>query len=110
MLRIEKEKTTMLFGSIISSPRDILSPVQALELANVYLENASKARDPYVAMVLCHDTEVSLSQAARGSKRIEVQVVRKGIATAYDNLGRLLDSHGHHDEAQAFYKKAGKLG
>jgi hypothetical protein len=100
----------MLFGSIISSPRDVLSPVQALELANIYLENASKARDPYLALVLCHDTEVSLSQATKGSKRVEVQLVCRGIATAYESLGRLLDSQGHHDEAQACYKKAGKLG
>jgi hypothetical protein len=100
----------MLFGSIISSPRDILSPLQALELANVYLENASKTNDPFLALVLCHDTEVSLSQAKKASKGIVVQVMRKGMATAYDNLGRLLDSHGHRDEAQAFYMKAEKLG
>jgi len=100
----------MLFGSIISSPRDILSPMQALELANVYLENAFKAKDPFIALALGHDTEVSLSQAKKASKGIEVQAIRKGIATAYDNLGRLLDRHDHHDEAQAFYKKAGKPG
>jgi len=100
----------MLFGGIISSPRDILSPMQALELANVYLQNASKAKDPYISLVLCHDTEISLSQARRGSKRIDVQVVREGIAIAYDNLGRLLESRGRRDEAQACYKKAEKLG
>jgi hypothetical protein len=84
--------------------------MQALELANVYLANAFKAKDPFIALVLGHDTELSLSQAKKATKGIEVQVMRKGIATAYDNLGRLLDSHGHLDEAQAFYKKAGKLG
>ncbi|KAK3807050.1 MAG: hypothetical protein J3Q66DRAFT_374914 [Benniella sp.] len=99
----------MLFGSIISSPRDILSPMQALELANVYLEKASKSNDPFLALVLCHDTEVSLSQAKKTSKGIEVQVMREGMASAYDNLGGLLTRHGRRDEAQAFYKKAEKL-
>ncbi|KAK3805029.1 MAG: hypothetical protein J3Q66DRAFT_407918 [Benniella sp.] len=62
------------------------------------------------ALVLCHDTEVSLSQVKKASKGIDVQVMREGVATAYDKLGRLLDRHGRRDEAQAFYKKAGKLG
>jgi hypothetical protein len=100
----------MLFGGIISSPRDILTPVQALELANVYLENAFKATDPYVALILGHDTEVSLSQAKGASKRYELQVVREGVATAYVKLGKLLDTHGRHDEAQACYKKGEKHG
>ncbi|KAF9347048.1 hypothetical protein BGX34_003442, partial [Mortierella sp. NVP85] len=100
----------MLFGSIISSPRDILLPTQALELANIYLENARKATDPYIALVLCHDTEVSLSQAKGASKRHELQVVREGVSTAYVKLGRLLDAHGRRDEAQACYRKGEKLG
>jgi len=99
----------MLFGSIVSSPRDVLSPTQALELANAYLEKASKANDPYIALILCHDTEVSLSQAAKGSKRFEVQGVHDGIATAYVSLGKLLDNRGRRSEAQACYKKAEKL-
>jgi hypothetical protein len=99
----------MLFGSIVSSPRDVLTPTQALELANDYLEKASKAHDPYIALILCHDTEVSLSQAARGSKRFDVQGVHEGIATAYASLGRLLDNRGRRNEAQACYKKAVKL-
>jgi hypothetical protein len=36
--------------------------------------------------------------------------VRKGIATAYVQLGSLLKSRSLHDEAEAFYKKAEKLG
>jgi len=100
----------MLFGTIISSQRDILSPTQALELANIYLDNARKTTDPYVALALCHDTEVTLSQVARGSKRVKVPVVREGIATAYVQLGWLLKSRRLHDEAEAFYKKAEKLG
>jgi hypothetical protein len=100
----------MLFGSIIASPREVLSPTQALELANIYLDNARKTTDPYIALTLCHDTEVTLSQAVRGSKRLAIPVVRKGIATAYAQLGWLLKSRSLHGEAEAFYKKAEKLG
>jgi hypothetical protein len=99
----------MLFGNTISSPRDVLTPTQALELANAYLEKASKAHDPYIALILCHDTEVSLSQAAKGSKRFEVQGVHEDIASAYVSLGRLLDTRGRRSEAQVCYKKADKL-
>jgi tetratricopeptide (TPR) repeat protein len=99
----------MKFGSIVSSPREVLSPTQALELANTYLEKALKANDPYIALILCHDTEVSLSQAARSSKRFEVQGVHEDIASAYVSLGRLLDNRGRRSEAQACYKKAEKL-
>jgi len=100
----------MLFGSIISSPREVLSPTQALELANIYLDNARKTTDLCIALALCHDTEASLSQAVRSSKRLKIPVVRKGIATAYAQLGWLLKNRSLHDEAEAFYKKAEKLG
>ncbi|KAK3806991.1 MAG: hypothetical protein J3Q66DRAFT_418720 [Benniella sp.] len=96
----------MLFGSILSSSLDGLLPEQALQLANVYLDNAHKATDIHIALVLCHDTEVSLSQAKKSFKRMKAPDVRPGIATAYDKLGELLDSHRLHDEAEAFRKKA----
>ncbi|KAI8347463.1 hypothetical protein B0O80DRAFT_490603, partial [Mortierella sp. GBAus27b] len=99
----------MVFG-FISSPRDILSPLQALELAKVYLESAIKAKDHYIALVLCHDTEASLSQARKGSKGVEIQTMREEIIAAYMKLGDLLDSRGHRDKAQASYKRAEKLG
>jgi len=100
----------MLFGTIISSPRERLLPEQGLELASIYLDNARKATDPYIALMLCHDTEVSLSQAKKVSKHLKVRAVREGIATAYDKLARVLDSHDHREEAQSFYKKAEELG
>lgn len=100
----------MLFGGIISSPRDSLLPEQALKLANIYLDNACKTDDPYIALVLCHDTEVSLSQAKRASKRLKVQDVSEGVAYAYVELGKLLDTRGRSDEAQACYKKGEKIG
>lgn len=101
----------MVFGHIvISSPRGNLTLQQSLGLANVYLENASKAQDPAIALVLCHDTETSLFQMKKAAKHAQDEVVRRGIGTAYIGLGRVLDSRGHGNEAQAIYKKAEKLG
>jgi len=102
---------TMVFGSVISSPRGNLSLQKALDLANLYLDNACKSTDPEIILVLCHDTEVSLSQAKRAGKHVEDKAMHQGIATVYIELGDLLlDSHGHQDEAQAFYKKSEKWG
>lgn len=100
----------MKFGGIVTSPRGALSPLQALELARLYLENACKANDPDIALVLCHDTEMSLSQAKRAAKNAEDHPVRKAIGAVYIDLGKLLHSRGHGGEAQVSYKKAGKLG
>lgn len=100
----------MVFGGIVTSPRSILSPVQALELANIYLANAQRTNDPTIALVLCHDTEVSLSQAKKAVRQTDVHTIRDGVAMAYIELGKLLDSRGKQEEAQASYKKADKLG
>lgn len=100
----------MIFGSVISSPRADLTFQQALDLANVYLENASKAQDPVIALVLCHDTEISLQHARKATKSAEDQAKQDGVATAYTGLGNLLERQGHRSEAQAMHKKAKKLG
>ncbi|KAF9920652.1 hypothetical protein BGZ65_011054, partial [Modicella reniformis] len=100
----------MIFGSIVPSPRGILSAQQSLELANVYLENANRVPDNDIALVLCHDTELSLSQAKKSAKREEDKAVSKRVATAYIELGKVLNGRGHHIEAKASYKKAEKLG
>jgi hypothetical protein len=100
----------MVFGSIVSSPRGSLTAQQALKLANVYLEKACDEDDPVIALVLCHDTEVSLSQARKSVKHVKNPTMIKGIATAYIDLGKLLEKRGHGSEAQASYKKAVKLG
>ncbi|KAF9344314.1 hypothetical protein BGX34_005788, partial [Mortierella sp. NVP85] len=100
----------MVFGSIISSPRASLSLQQVLDLANVYLENARKAVDPKIALVLCHDTELSLSQVKRVAKHTDDSTMREGIAALYNGLGELLDTQGRKNEAQAFYKKSVKWG
>jgi hypothetical protein len=99
-----------MFGSIASSPLESLSALQALELANVYLENANNAYDSSIALVLCHDTEVSLSQARKAGKHAENQFLNEGIGLAYFSLGKLLESRGHADGADASYKMAKKLG
>jgi len=100
----------MVFSSFVSSPRGTLSPKQALKLANVYLDNAYSEDDSDIALVLCHDTEISLSQAKKAVKRTEDQSVIEEIATAYMDLGHLLENQGHPNEAKVSYKKAGKLG
>jgi hypothetical protein len=100
----------MMFGTVIPTTRGSLSPQQSLELANVYLENAYNARDPDIALVLCHETEVSLFQAKKAARNVKNQTVIEGIATSYIDLGRLLETHKHSSEAQAIYKKGEKLG
>jgi hypothetical protein len=42
----------MLFGSVIPSPRGDLSLNELLDLANAYLENASRIQEPRIALVL----------------------------------------------------------
>jgi hypothetical protein len=100
----------MIFGGIVSSPRGSLSPQKALDLANIYLETAFNTADSDISLVLCHDTEVSLSQARRSVKHDKSPTVVKGIAIAYIGLGKLLESRGHVGGAQASFKKAEKLG
>ncbi|KAG0220483.1 hypothetical protein BGX31_010981, partial [Mortierella sp. GBA43] len=105
------QKGTMVLGSIVSSPLTTLSPQKALNLANAYLENAYNACDQDIALVFCHDTEVSLSHARKAARRhTETPAVIKGIATAYIDLGRLLEIHGYGIEAQLSFKKGEKLG
>jgi hypothetical protein len=100
----------MVFGSVISSPRGNLSLKQALNLANIYLENASRSVDPDITLVLCYDTEVSLTHVKKAAKNNEDKTMRARIATAYVGLGDLLNSQGHREEAQAFFKKSEKWG
>lgn len=100
----------MVLSSIVSSPLGILSPQQALRLANVYLENACNINDTNIALVLCNDTEISLSQAKKAVRRAEDQYVVKEIAAAYIDLGNFLERNGYANEAKLSYKKAGKLG
>ncbi|KAI8345231.1 hypothetical protein B0O80DRAFT_431755 [Mortierella sp. GBAus27b] len=99
-----------MFSSIVSSPRASLSPKQALDIARVYMENANNAADPEIALVFCHDTEVSLAQAKKTIKHAKDHTVLADIITAYVDLGKLLERRKHSVPAQASYKKARKLG
>ncbi|KAF9346729.1 hypothetical protein BGX34_003689, partial [Mortierella sp. NVP85] len=100
----------MVFGSVISSPRGNLSIQQALELSTIYMEQAVRAQDVDIALVFCHDTEVSLHQARRAAKQAHDQTMRHEIAIGYIRLGRMLAIRGYFGEAKAIYKKAEKLG
>jgi hypothetical protein len=100
----------MVLGSIISSPRANLSLQQALDLTNLYLDNARKAADPSIVLVLCHDTEISLSQVKRAAKHADDKVIRDDIANVYIGLAELLGSQGLRVEAQSFFKKSEKFG
>ncbi|KAF9353488.1 hypothetical protein BGX34_011531 [Mortierella sp. NVP85] len=109
-MRFVWQGKNMGLNSIVSSPRGVLSPQQALRLANVYLENACNVDDIDIVLVLCQDAEVSLSQAKKAIKRAEDQYIIGEIAVAYMDLGSVLESQGHPNEAKASYKKAAKLG
>jgi hypothetical protein len=98
----------MVFGFI--RRRSTLSPAQLLELANISLANAQCTKDPKIAVALGHETGVSLSRAIKAAKRAKVLTIRDGVATAYIELGIVLDSHEKHDDAQTSYKKADELG
>ncbi|KAF9983943.1 hypothetical protein BGZ65_001253, partial [Modicella reniformis] len=100
----------MVFSVISSPSRGNLSLQQVLELADIYLGNACKVNDPTIALILCHDTEVSLTFVKNAAKNVEDQALCERIATTFIGLGKLLDSQGYRDEALAFHKKSEKWG
>ncbi|KAF9347395.1 hypothetical protein BGX34_003172, partial [Mortierella sp. NVP85] len=107
----------MLSRSIVPAPKSALTLHQALELTNVYLENAYKTKDSNIALVLCHDAEVALSQAKSINKKhpthpkdAEHQMLYGRTAAAYIDLGKLLERQGYQVESQAIRKKAEKWG
>jgi hypothetical protein len=81
-----------------------------LELANVFLECAGRVQDPDIALVLCHEAEVSIVKAKKVSKHARNPIVRQKIAAAFIGLGRVLESQGRDDEAHSMFKDAEKLG
>jgi len=107
----------MLSRSIVPAPKNALSLHQALELTHLYLENAYKTTDHDIALLLCHDAEVALTQAKNANKKIhtrpgdtDYQVLRDGVAAAYIDLGKLLERQGYPDVGEALCKKAEKWG
>lgn len=106
----------MVFWSTLST-RSVLSPQQLLEFSNVCLENARKTKDAEVALQLCDSAEAALSQMKKAVKAFtppghseDHQSLPKEIAAVYFELGKLEDSLGHSDKAQANYKKAEQWG
>ena len=111
LARMEEKVKTAFFGNVAyTSPQGILSPEQALKHAGIYLENGSKTDDPSIALVLCHDTDVTLYQAKRHVKHDKNPALAKRIATTYISLGHLLTYHGRADGAHASFRRAKKLG
>jgi hypothetical protein len=106
-----------MLSHIVPTPKNALTLKQALDLCNLYLENAYEAPDNDIALVLCRDAEVALSQVKSANKRdpirpghAEYQVLRDGIAAAYIDLGKLLERKGYPKESLAFCKKTEKWG
>jgi hypothetical protein len=107
----------MVFGIVTPSHLSVLSLQQALELSNIYLENAYRATDRKITLVLCHEAEVALSQAKSANKKYPAhpddtnhQALREGVAIAYIDLGKLMEKRGYQDEAKAICRKAEKWG
>ncbi|KAI8363148.1 hypothetical protein B0O80DRAFT_420939 [Mortierella sp. GBAus27b] len=109
----------MVFDNNHPKYPNTLSLQQALELSNLYLENAHKTSDQEIALVLCHGAFAALSQAERPNKEHagdpkehasdpkepKCQTHREGVAAAYIDLGKLVEREGYADEAQTIYKK-----
>jgi hypothetical protein len=100
-----------------SSPHPNNPPQKDLELANALLESARKTEDSEVALVICSDAEDKLSRVKRATKKTllrptndEDETLRKGVASAFIELGKLLGSLGQGDKALVNYKRAEKLG
>ncbi|KAG0352355.1 hypothetical protein BGZ54_002822, partial [Gamsiella multidivaricata] len=106
-----------MFGYSFSSSGSTRSPQKELEVANTQLENARKANDPEIALQFCSDAKAALSRTKRAAKKALAspqsgadQTLRDGIANAYLEHGKLLDSLGYSAMAQTSYKKAAKWG
>jgi hypothetical protein len=107
----------MVFRNIVPSHLSALSLQQSLELTNMYLANAYSTKDNDLALVLCHDAEIALSQAKSASKEYPAhpkdtryQMLREGVAAAFIDLGRLMERQGYQEKARTICKKAEKWG
>ncbi|KAF9355496.1 hypothetical protein BGX34_010432, partial [Mortierella sp. NVP85] len=98
-------------------PKCALTLQQALELGNIYLENAYKTTDDDIAL-LGHDAKVALSQtedaemkAAAHLEDVEHQGLCSGQVIVYTDLGNLPESQGcQEEEVQGIGKKADEWG
>jgi hypothetical protein len=99
----------MGFGITVVPTLGYLSSYQALKLANMYLDHACNECDPAVALVLCHEVEVSLVQAKKAARQ-DSHVSKGEIGTAFISLSQLLEDMNHHSEAEDIRKKGEKYG
>ncbi|KAF8928443.1 hypothetical protein BGZ58_009656 [Dissophora ornata] len=105
-----------MLAGIFPSSRASLSSQKTLELFWFHLENARKSKDPEIAFVLCDYAEATLSQMKKVARKSHSsqnpadRSLRDEIAAAYNEHGKVLGSLGHHDLAQASYKRAKKWG
>ncbi|KAF9937856.1 hypothetical protein BGZ65_000884, partial [Modicella reniformis] len=103
-----------MFRSTVSPSLSKLLPQKALDLTNVYLENARKVKDPNNALELCDNAEASLSRvmemALNPPKNTQDQTLREEVASACFELGQLQDHLGANRKSQISFKNAEKLG
>ncbi|KAI8598045.1 hypothetical protein EDD21DRAFT_407134, partial [Dissophora ornata] len=97
--------------------RGVLTPQTALELANVHLENARKAKSSELTEKFCKDAETDLARIRKSvrityvsSSRDEDRALCNEIATTHCELGKLWDDLGHHNKAQDSYKNEKQWG
>ncbi|KAF9353765.1 hypothetical protein BGX34_011392 [Mortierella sp. NVP85] len=100
----------MLHSSIVPLPKGALPSQQALRLSNIYLENAAKVvdnvNDHDIALMLCHNTEVTLAQLT--NKKTGYKTVLVEVVAAYNNLSNLLKRLGYTAESQKLLNKTDK--
>jgi lipoprotein NlpI len=112
-----KKHQTMWYRRIIPSPKNALSSRQVLQLTNMFLVNAYNTDDKDIGLTLCQHAEATLSEARVNPKKnsssscsSEEQEMQRLIATAYYQLGELLQKQGLQDVAQALFKRSEKWG
>ncbi|KAF9914826.1 hypothetical protein BX616_007484 [Lobosporangium transversale] len=113
-----------MFGNTDTPPRSVLLPAQALKLFDFYIKGARTIDDNSsdIVMELCLDADSVLSRIHKPMRKSLASIsstssasnedlrLRKSIASAYHELGRLFEQLGHSDVAQRRNKKAEKWG
>jgi len=99
----------MFSRSIVPTPKSALSSLHALKLSNIYLENATRTADNKndhdIALMLCHNAEVALSQVRSANKKAGYPTVLGDMIAAYNNLSNLLQRLGYEAEARKLRNK-----
>ncbi|KAI8362961.1 hypothetical protein B0O80DRAFT_482175 [Mortierella sp. GBAus27b] len=113
---LKETKIVTMFRNSTPPTQGGLSPERTLELANVCLENARKAKDPELALELCDLAGEALSRLKHNARAIasftdtQDHASRERISTTYLEIGKLQDDLQQHEKAQASYKRAEKWG